>query len=58
MRQRPLLLLHQFLVHIIPVLVIVLQKIPEIPLVINDQPRDALLLQQLRHRVQTRRGGV
>ena len=45
----------QLLVHIVPVLPVVLQKVLEIVLIIDDDAGDALLLQQLRHRVQTGR---
>ena len=52
------LLPQQLLVHIVPVLLIMLQKVLEVRLVVDDDAGDALLLQQLRHRVQPGRRGI
>ena len=53
-----LFLLHQGVVHIVPIGAVMLQEIPEVPLVVNDQAGDAQVLQQGADRVQPGRGGV
>ena len=46
-----LLLSHQVLVYIVPVLVVILQEIVEIRFILNDEPLHPLLLQQFAHRI-------
>ena len=53
-----LFLLHQLVVHIVPIGVVVLQKVLEIPLVVNDQAGDAQVLQQCADGLQPGGGGV
>ena len=53
-----LLLGHQVLVHIVPVLVVVLQKIVEIRFILNDEPLHPLLLQQGGHGLDAHGGRI
>ena len=52
------LLRQQLIVHIVPILVVVFEKILEVRLVVDDKALDALLAQQLADRLQTGAGGV
>ena len=53
-----LFLLQQIVVHIVPVLVVIFQKILEIRLIVDDQPGDALALQPGAEIVQLPGAGV